>query len=173
LHGVDHPAELHEPRADQGIIDLAKIAGQQLVGHPEPGRDRVQARPLVLGIASCGRGLVEADVLAAARIGDQPRLELLDPVAISIHHGGRDTLLRLVIAKDDGSDASLGLLADQLCHLVIVEIAQATDHGRTPGNAARLCALLLVDMGDLTRRDRAALQPVLHNPIGVARMFGM
>ena len=106
-------------------------------------------------------------------IGDQPRLELLDPVAVGIDHGGGDSLLGLVVAEDDGGDAGLGLLADQLGDLVIVEIAQGPDHRRAPRDAARLRALLLVDMGDLGRGDRAALQTVLQSAIGVARMLGM
>jgi hypothetical protein len=42
-----------------------------------------------------------------------------------------------------------------------------------PGARQGLCALLLVDMGDVGRRDRAALQPVLQGAIGVAGMLGM
>ena len=133
----------------------------------------MQARPLVFAVAAGGGGLVEADILAAARIGNEPRLELLDPVAIGVDHRRRDALLGFVIAEHDGGDAGFGLLADQFRHFVIVEIAQTSDHRRAPGHAARLRALLLVDMGDLGRRDRTALQPVLQCAIGVARMLGM
>ena len=112
-----------------------------------------------------------ADVLAAARVGDQPRLELLDPVAIGINDGRRDALLRLVVAKDDGGDAGLGLLADQFRHLIVVEIAQAADHRRAPGNAARLRALLFIDMGNLGRRNRAAVEPTAQGTMGIAGVF--
>ena len=133
----------------------------------------MQACALVLAVAAgCGR-LVEADVLAAAGIGDQSWFELLDPVAVGVDHRRSDALLRLVVAEDYGGDASLGLLADYLGHLVIVEITKGADDRRAPGNAARLRALLLVDMGDFARRDRPALQAVLQGAIGVARMLGM
>ena len=36
-----------QPRPDRGIVDLAEVPGQQLVGHPEPGEIRVQAGALV------------------------------------------------------------------------------------------------------------------------------
>src|SRR5690606_1104890 len=116
---------------------------------------------------------VEANVLAAACVCDEARFELLNPVAIGIDHGGRDALLRLVIPEDDGGDAGLGLLADDFGDLVIVEITKGADDRRTPGNAARLRALLLVDMRDFARRDRSALQAVLQAAEGVAGMLGV
>src|SRR5690606_36263519 len=140
---------------------------------PEPGRDRMQARALILAVAARRGRLVEADVLAAAGIGDESWFELLDPVAVGVDHRRSDALLRLVVAEDDGGDASLGLLAHDLGHLVIVEITKGADDRRAPGNAARLRALLLIDMRDLARRDRPALQAVLQCAEGVAGMLGV
>ena len=42
-------AELDEPGADRGVVDLAQVAGQQLIGQPEPGRDNVQLRAQPFG----------------------------------------------------------------------------------------------------------------------------
>src|SRR5690606_25669985 len=143
------------------------------VGHPEPSRDGMQACALVLAVAAgCGR-LVEADVLAAAGIGDESWFELLDPLAVGVDHRRGDALLRLLFAEDDGGDAGLGLLADDLGHLVIIEITQRADDRRAPRDAARLRALLLIDMRDLARWNRSALQAVLQGAIGVARMLGV
>jgi hypothetical protein len=58
-----------------------------------------------------------------AGIGDEPRLELLNPVAVGIDHRRRDLLLCLLVAEDVGCDAGLGLLAYDLGHLVVVGIA--------------------------------------------------
>jgi hypothetical protein len=108
-----------------------------------------------------------------ARADEDYDAALVDPVAIGIDHGGRDALLRLVIPEDDGGDAGLGLLAHDLGHLVIVEITQRPDDRRAPWNAARLRALLLVDMGDIGRRDRARSEPTVQRTPRVARVLGM
>ena len=61
-------------------------------------------------------------------------------------------------------------LRTSLGHLVVVEIAQGPDHRRAPGHAARLRALLLVDMGDLGRGHRATVEPTGQAECRGARM---
>ena len=67
-------------------------------------------------------------------------------------------------------DASFRLLADDLGDLVIVEVAKRANDRRTPRHATGLCALLLVDMGDLARRNRVAGKPASQGVHRVARM---
>ena len=123
LHSVYQPAELNETGSDRGIIDLAQIPGQQLVGHTKPRSHDMELPAHPFANPGRGGGLVEADVFAAARIGDQARLELLDTVAITINHRGGNALLGLIGAEHDAHHAGLGLLANELSLRPIIKIA--------------------------------------------------
>lgn len=69
------------------MIDLAQIAGQQLIRDAEASGDDVQLRSEPFADPRRGRRLVELDVLAAPRIGDDPRLELLEGLAVRVNDG--------------------------------------------------------------------------------------
>lgn len=61
---------------------------------------------------SARRGrLVELDVLPVPRIGNQPRLELLDPVPVRVLDSRSDPLVSLLCAEDDPDETGFGLVA--------------------------------------------------------------
>lgn len=98
MHRQDHVAEPNGTGADREVVHLAKIADQQFEGHPEPRRTGVQDGLHVFAIAASGGRLIEADVFAAARKGDEAGLDLLKSVAVRIDHGGRAALLRHMLS---------------------------------------------------------------------------
>ena len=171
MHRIDQPPELNEPGANGGIVDLAEIAGQQLVGHAKPCRHDMQLPPEPFGYPGCRRRLIEADVLAATRIGDEAWFELLDPVAIRIDDRWCDALLAVISAEHDPDDAGFSLLANQLGLRPIVEIAERSHHRRPPWHATGLGSLLLVEMRNVAGRDRQAIEAPPRRDDRIARML--
>ena len=137
LQRLHPPAELQQSGADRGVVDLAEVAGQQLVGEADAGGDRVQLHPHVLGVAAAGGGRGELHVLAGRQVLDHAGLEGLDPAAVGVGRGLAERLL-VVRAGDEGGEAGLDLLPHQLGVVVLVEIAQLQDHRREPRHAAHL-----------------------------------
>ncbi len=87
LQRLHPPAELEQAGADRGVVDLAEIAGEQLVGEADAGGDGVELDPHVLAVTAGVGGGRELHVLARRQVLDHARLEALDPPALGVGRG--------------------------------------------------------------------------------------
>ena len=173
LQQLDHAAKLVQAHAARGKVDLLKVAGHQLVRHPEPAGDDVQLNRIPLVDPGRGDRLVKFDILCPIGVGEHPRLELLDGAARAVLQAGRSDRRILVLGTDHDADQTrLGFLAGQLGQLPVVKVAQSAQRRGAPGHTPVLRPLPLEQVGDVLRLHPARVQTAPCGAGGVARMVG-
>ncbi|MDT4837394.1 hypothetical protein FQZ97_711240 [compost metagenome] len=149
LELLQAPAELVENHPNDAVVDVAQIAGKQLIGHPRPhGRSLKLLPHEVRVVVASLRRLGELHLLA--------RQQFLHGAGLQTHHGGEAVAVHARRAAVNGINrrhVTRVRPGDEACEQVgdllteehrVVEVVQRTQpqqYTREPGNAAQLPGL--------------------------------
>ena len=159
LEGGDQAVELKRPRADAAIVDLAQVAGQQLIRHLGARCDLVQVRVDIISIAADLWRRAERHVFAVWQFYHHAGPHRFDPVARIILLGVVAQADRVfVVGAPERDEARRDLSPHHLGVVVVVEVAQVQHDRRQPRHAAQLAGARDVeDVADLSRGDHRGL----------------